>query len=198
MDLILLYVSTYALSSTVLPVVQRAKVPVVVLNLQPVPAIDYAAFNTLGDRGVMTGERLAHCQACSAPEIACVFNRAGIDYHLVTGTLDDAESWSEIADWVNAAAVTAKLRDTRVGVSCHHDCGMLDVYSDMTQLASTFGCHFELLEMCELHRHREEAAPALVRTRSWRSSSATFSWKRNAHRRNCSARRRPPLRSTRW
>src|SRR5690349_16252647 len=34
-DLIFLYVSTYALSSTVLPVVQRAKVPVIILNLAP-------------------------------------------------------------------------------------------------------------------------------------------------------------------
>ena len=34
-DLIFLHVTTYALSSTVLPVVQRAKVPVIVLNLQP-------------------------------------------------------------------------------------------------------------------------------------------------------------------
>lgn len=42
MDLIFLYVTTYALSSTVLPVVQRAKVPVIILNLSPAPAIDYA------------------------------------------------------------------------------------------------------------------------------------------------------------
>ena len=54
-DLIFLYVSTYALSSTVLPVVQAARVPVVVLNLQPVPQLDYARFNALGDRGLMTG-----------------------------------------------------------------------------------------------------------------------------------------------
>ena len=40
-DLIFLYISTYALSSTVLPVVQKAKIPVVVLNLQPVSHIDY-------------------------------------------------------------------------------------------------------------------------------------------------------------
>ena len=86
-DLIFLYVSTYALSSTVLPVVQEAGVPVVVLNLQPVAQLDYDDFNRLGDRGVMTGVWLEHCQACSAPEIACVFNRAGISYHLVTGYL---------------------------------------------------------------------------------------------------------------
>src|SRR5258706_2351890 len=34
-DILFLYVTTYALSSTVLPVVQRAKVPVVILNLSP-------------------------------------------------------------------------------------------------------------------------------------------------------------------
>jgi L-arabinose isomerase len=36
-DLIFLHVTTYALSSTVLPVVRRANVPVIVLNLAPEP-----------------------------------------------------------------------------------------------------------------------------------------------------------------
>ena len=58
-DLIFLHVTTYALSSTVLPVVRRARVPVIVLNLAPAPAIDYAAFNALGDRTRMTGDWLA-------------------------------------------------------------------------------------------------------------------------------------------
>ena len=88
-----------------LPVVQQAGVPVVVLNLQPVPQLDYEKFNALGDRGLMTGVWLEHCQACSAPEIACVFNRAGIDYHLVTGYLDDPAAWQEIGHWVEAAKV---------------------------------------------------------------------------------------------
>ena len=164
-DLILLYVSTYALSSTVLPVVQRAKAPVIVLNLQPVRAIDYEAFNNLGDRGVMTGEWLAHCQACSAPEIACIFNRAGVDYHLVTGTLDDEDAWTEIGAWVDAARVVEGLRTTRLGVLGHYYCGMLDVYSDMTQLSVVFGLHFELLEMCALHRHREATTAEEIKTK---------------------------------
>ena len=55
-DVIFLHVTTYALSSTVLPVVQRAKVPVIILNLSPAAAIDYASFNKMGDRTAMTGE----------------------------------------------------------------------------------------------------------------------------------------------
>src|SRR6476661_6579250 len=88
-DLIFLHVTTYALSSTVLPVVRRAKVPVIILNLAPGQAIDYASFNRLTDRRQMTGEWLAWCQACPVPEIANVFERCRIPFFQVTGTLED-------------------------------------------------------------------------------------------------------------
>jgi L-arabinose isomerase len=154
-DLIFLYISTYALSSTVLSVVQKTKVPVVVLNLQPVSRIDYETFNNLPSREEKTGEWLAHCQACSVPEIASVFNRAGIDYHLVTGTLDDPEAWSEMRNWVGAAYVAKVFRQSRIGLIGHYYGGMLDVYSDYTQLTSVFGNHFELVEMDELKSLRD-------------------------------------------
>jgi L-arabinose isomerase len=145
-----------------LPVVQHARVPVIVLNLQPVPQLDYAKFNALGDRGKMTGLWLEHCQSCSAPEIACVFNRAGIPYHLVTGHLQDAAAWREIQDWVDATRVAAGMRRNRVGVLGHYYGGMLDVYSDLTQQSVVFGNHFEEVEMCELHKLREAVTPAQV------------------------------------
>jgi L-arabinose isomerase len=161
-EIIFLFISTYALSSTVLPVVQKAKVPVVMLNLQPVAQLDYAKFNALGDRGKMTGVWLEHCQSCSVPELACVFNRAGIDYHVVTGYLQDEAAWREIQDWVDAANVLAGMRENRVGVLGHYYCGMLDVYSDMTQQSAFFGNHFEIVEMCELHELRKAVTGAEV------------------------------------
>ena len=150
--IVFLYVSTYALSSTVLPVVRN--IPVVVLNLQPANAIDYAWFNSLGDRGKMTGEWLAFCQACAVPEIASVFNRAGIPFRQVTGTLDDPEAWEEIHGWVKAARVAATLASTRLGILGHYYNGMLDVYSDPMQIATSFGIDIEHLEIGELREIR--------------------------------------------
>jgi L-arabinose isomerase len=145
--LIFLSVSTYALSHTALPAVQGAGVPVIILNIQPDKAIDYETFNALGDRGRMTGEWLAYCQACSVPEIASVFNNAHIPYDIITGWLDDEASWEEMGDWCGAARVLAAVRAARIGILGHYYCGMLDVYTDVTRLSAVFGCHFEILEM---------------------------------------------------
>ncbi|MCL5020622.1 MAG: L-fucose/L-arabinose isomerase family protein, partial [Bacteroidetes bacterium] len=162
-SMVFLYVSTYALSSTVLPVVQRLKGPVIILNIQPVPAIDYVAFNSLGDRGKMTGEWLAHCQACSVPEIASVFNRSGISYEIVTGYMEDPAAWKEIKDWVEAARVAEVMQSNNLGVLGHYYNGMLDVYTDLTRQSSVFGTHIELLEMCEVKKYRDELVESEVR-----------------------------------
>ncbi|GAB6395160.1 MAG: L-arabinose isomerase [Bacteroidales bacterium] len=161
-DLAFLYVATYCLSSTILPVAQRLNCPVIVLNLQPVPAIDYNYINGLGDRGEMTGYWLAHCQACSAPEIASVFNRCDLRYELVTGYLKDEAAWKEITGWVEAAGVQYAMRNNRLGILGHYYCGMMDVYTDITRQAAVFGTHIELLEMCEVKKYRAEATPAEI------------------------------------
>ncbi len=151
-----LYVSTYALSSTILPVVQKVKCPVIILNLQPVPQLDYKKFNALNDRGKMTGVWLEHCQACAVPEIASVFNRTGVRYDIVTGYLQDEEAWSEIQQWVEATAVAESMQKNRLGILGHYYGGMLDVYTDVTKQSAVFGTHIEMLEMCELKKLRDE------------------------------------------
>jgi len=156
-DIIFLHVTTYALSSTVLPVVQRAKVPVIILNISPDKAIDYKSFNKLNDRTKMTGEWLANVSACPVPEIANVFLRAGIKFHQITGVLHgDSEVWNEIKEWIEAASVANKLAHNRLGCMGHYYGGMLDVYTDLTLQLTSFGGHIEMLEVDELAELRRE------------------------------------------
>jgi L-arabinose isomerase len=156
-DLIFLHVTTYALSSTVLPVVRRAKVPVIILNLQPEAAIDYESFNRMGDRTAMTGEWLAFCAACPVPEIANVFNRTGVAFHQITGMLgEDPECWREVDEWIEAAQVASVMEHNRLGVMGHYYSGMLDIYSDLTKQCAWFGGHVEIVEVDELAGLRRE------------------------------------------
>jgi L-arabinose isomerase len=165
-DLIFLYVTTYALSSTVLPVVQRARVPVIILNLQPSAAINYKAFNKLADRTLMTGEWLAYCSACPVPEIANVFNRARVSFHQVTGCLrGDALVWEEIDDWIAAARVAQVMFQNRLGLMGNYYGGMLDIYSDLTQQCASFGGHMEIIEVDDLTAMRRAVKAGEVAAR---------------------------------
>jgi L-arabinose isomerase len=149
-DVLFLYVTTYALSNTVLPLVQRAGVPVIVLNLQPEAAIDYAAFNRMEDRTAMTGHWLAYCSACPVPEIANVLSRADIPFHQVTGVLDEEQTWIEIEGWLAAARLRATLASARMGLMGHYYSGMLDIMTDVTLVSIVFGTHVEIVEVDEL------------------------------------------------
>jgi L-arabinose isomerase len=160
-DMVICYVTTYSTSSQVLPAVQRVKRPVLILNLQPTDQLRYLETGT--------GEWLANCQACCVPEIACAFERCGIDFHTVTGLLGletqtpsalaneitvqhpaALRAWSEIRDWVRAATVQRTLTHSRIGFLGHTYHGMLDMYSDFTQISGALGTHIEVLEMDDL------------------------------------------------
>ena len=152
-DLIICYVGTYATSSQVLPAVQRSKAPVLILNLQPVPALDY--LNT------DTAEWLANCCACCVPEISNAFARSRIQFNVVTGLLSSVEgyantyyerAWNEIEDWVKAATVMRSVQYSRIGFLGHTYPGMLDMYSDFTMHHAQLGTHIEVLEMDDLHK----------------------------------------------
>src|SRR5215207_1425740 len=142
-DLVLCHAVTYATSSTVLPVAQAAKAPVVLLGLQPTPTLDYANTDT--------GEWLANCAACCVPEIAGAFTRARIPYDTVAGTIEgDERAWGRIAGWVRAAGVARSLRRSRIGVLGHTYPGMLDLYADFTAVHGQLGAHVEVLEIDDL------------------------------------------------
>jgi L-arabinose isomerase len=152
-DLIVCYVATYATSSQVLPAVQRSRAPVLILNLQPVAALDY--------ENIDTGEWLANCCACCVPEIANAFARASIKFNVVSGTLfDDPRAWGEIRAWCEAAGVLRSLQYGRTGFLGHTYPGMLDMYSDFTMHHAQLGMHIEVLEMDDLAQRVNAATPA--------------------------------------
>ncbi|WP_188504220.1 arabinose isomerase [Parapedobacter pyrenivorans] len=165
-DIIFLHVTTYALSATVLPLVQRARIPVIILNLAPKAAIDYDYFNGLGSRHRMTGEWLAYCSACPVPELVNVFKRSGIRCHQVTGLLnEDDRCWAEVSEWIEAAKVANMMAHNRLGVMGTYYSGMLDIYTDMTLQLATFGGHIEHLEVDELSALRKAVTQQQVTAR---------------------------------
>jgi len=165
-DIIFIYVTTYALSSTVLPVVQKAKCPVIILNLSPEASIDYVSFNKMSDRTKMTGEWLAFCNSCPVPEIANVFARTGIPFHQITGMLEnDSQSWKEMSEWVEAAKVMHIMQNNRLGLMGHYYSGMLDIYTDLTLQYAVFGGHMEHIEVEELASFRKEVSSSEVEER---------------------------------
>jgi hypothetical protein len=58
-NIIFLHVSTYAMSSAVLPVVQKARVPVITLIMNSEVSIDYISIHTLSTQAKMTGWHIA-------------------------------------------------------------------------------------------------------------------------------------------
>lgn len=165
-DLVLLYTATYATSSQVLPTVQAVDAPVVILNLQPTRTLDYEAMTT--------GEWLANCSACCVPEIAGAFTRARIPYRTVTGTLLDGDpAWEVLREWLDAAHAARSLRTARLGFLGHTYPGMLDLYSDFTQVHAQTGAHVEVLEIDDLVA-RVESADAGAIERKGEEIRATF------------------------
>lgn len=172
-DLVVCYVTTYSTSSQVVPAVQRVKRPVLILNLQPTAQLAYARTGT--------AEWLANCQACCVPEIACAFERCGIDFHTVTGLLgldeqtggavadevtaqhpEAKRAWHEVGLCLDAVRVQKTLSRSRIGFLGHTYPGMLDMYSDFTQHTGQLGIHVEVLEMDDLEAHVSAAGERQV------------------------------------
>lgn len=172
-DLIFCHSATYVTSSSILPVHQICKAPVVILNLQPTARMNYEKTNT--------GEWLAHCGACPVPEISNALNRADIKFRIVNGLLgldktpsisvtdentagreEARRAWREIGEWARAATVKRTLQHSRFGFLGNNYSGMLDMYSDFTMAQAQTGIHVEILEMCDLDRNLEAVTPQEV------------------------------------
>ncbi|MFE7122855.1 arabinose isomerase [Streptomyces sp. NPDC057617] len=147
-DLIVGFLTTYMTATMLVPVAQRAGAPVLLINLQPTPAMDHASFDT--------GQWLAYCGACPLPEMANAFERVGVPFRSVSGHLEDERAWARIGRWIRAAGVRSVLRNGRHGLMGHLYPGMYDVSTDLTMVPASLGGHVEVLEFDDLRVRVEQ------------------------------------------
>ncbi|MEE1798481.1 MULTISPECIES: L-fucose/L-arabinose isomerase family protein [unclassified Streptomyces] len=149
-DLIVGFLTTYMTATMLVPVAQRSGAPVLLINLQPSPAMDHASFDT--------GKWLAYCGACPLPEMANAFERVGVPFRSVSGHLEDERAWGRIGRWIRAAGVRSVLRGGRHGLMGHLYPGMYDVSTDLTMVPGQLGGHVEVVEFDDLRVRVEKVS----------------------------------------
>jgi len=147
LDLIFCDMVTYATSSTFGTIVRSMDVPIVMVALQPLKALDYSRAST--------HMQLANDDICSVPEFAGVAVRMGKKVpEVIIGTLeDDADADAEIARFCRIAHVLHDLKDARIGHFGHPIESMLDMHSDPAMLTAAFGCHIVQTEAEDILKH---------------------------------------------
>ncbi len=135
LDLVFVDMVTYATSSTIGAIFRGLDVPIVLVALQPMAAMDYANGTTY--------MQLCNDDFCSVPEFLGVAIRMGRPTpEVILGTLEnDPVADGEVAEWCNIAKVLHDLRRARIGHLGHVLESMLDMHTDPTTLTTAFGSH---------------------------------------------------------
>ena len=143
-DLVFCYCATYSPSSNVLPVFRNRKVPVVVLNLQSTPAIDYAKIHDIGTW-------LGDLSCAGAPEVTAVLLKSGIRFDCLVGSIEkDPYVVTQIEEWCTAANAARSTRYGKIGLLGHAYPGMMDLYVDETRFMNSLGFYSEFLELHQI------------------------------------------------
>src|SRR5271157_416071 len=146
LDLIFCDMLTYATSAAFGVIARDLDVPIVLVALQPMKALDYSRASTF--------MQLSNDDFCAVPEFAGVAIRMGRrPPPVILGTLDDDPAAdAEIADWCRIACVLHDLKRARIGHFGHVLENMLDMQTDPTALTAAFGCHIVETEPDDLMR----------------------------------------------
>lgn len=155
-DVLFVDMTTYATSSTFGVVCREISVPIVLVALQPMDAMDYPNGTTF--------MQLCNDDFCSVPEFTGVALRMGrpVPAVVLGHENNDPQAEAELASWCGVARVLHSLRKGRVGLMGHVLEAMYDMHADPTAVTTAFGCHIPLLEPHDLLRHYEAAGTAEV------------------------------------
>ena len=143
-DVLFVDMVTYATSSVFAPILRAVNMPIVLVALQPLKAMDYTQANTY--------MQLQNDNICSVPEFTGVALRFGKPISdLIIGTLyDDPKADQELADWCDIAKVLHGLKGARLGLMGHVLEAMYDMHADPTAISAAFGIHVPLIEISDL------------------------------------------------
>lgn len=150
LDLIFCDMLTYATSGTFGIIIKTLNIPIVLVALQPLKAMDYTKASTY--------MQLMNDDICSLPEFAGVAVRMGKRVpEMIIGTLDDdPEVDQQINDYCRIARVLHDLKTAHLGHIGHPINAMLDMHTDATMLTSIFGSHVVQCEANQLMKSYEQ------------------------------------------
>jgi L-arabinose isomerase len=155
-DLLFIDMVTYATSSTFGVLCREINVPIVLVALQPLEAMDYP-------RGT-TYMQLCNDDCCSIPEFAGVAVRLGrrVPPTIVGHEENDPKAEAELSRWCSIAKVLHDLRRSRIGLMGHVLEAMLDMHTDPTAITSAFGPHVVMVEPDDILRQFRATEAKLV------------------------------------
>ncbi|MEQ8556016.1 MAG: L-fucose/L-arabinose isomerase family protein [Cyclobacteriaceae bacterium] len=158
LDLIFCDMLTYATSGTFGIIIKTIQVPIVLVALQPLKALDYTKAST--------HMQLANDDICALPEFAGVAVRMGKPVpNMIIGTLyDDSEVDEQIDEYCRIAKVLGELKRAHLGHIGHPINAMLDMHSDATMLTSFFGSHIVQCESNQLMKCYEQVTEEEVKS----------------------------------
>ena len=143
LDMIFCDMLTYATSGTFGIIIKTLNIPIVLVVLQPLKALDYSNGSTY--------MQLMNDDFCAVPEFAGVAIRMGKKVpEVIIGTLDDDhEVDQQIDEFCRIARVLHDLKNAHLGHLGHPLNAMLDMHTDATMLTSYFGSH---IVQCEANQ----------------------------------------------
>ena len=145
-DLLFCNMVTYATSSVFAPIIKAVSVPVVLVALQPLKALDYTR--------ACTFMQLENDNICSVPEFTGVAVRMGrrVNDVIIGSLYNDGEAKRAVAEWCDISKVLHDLNGARIGLMGHVLESMYDMHADPTALSNAFGLHVPLLEIDDIKR----------------------------------------------
>jgi len=165
-DILFVDMVTYGTSSTFGVLCREINVPIVLVAIQPLAAMDYPNGSTY--------MQLCNDDFCSVPEFTGVAIRFGRRPPAVIlgHEENDPIVAAEIKSWCGIAKVLHSLRKARIGLMGHVLESMLDMHTDPTAITAAFGPHVVLVEPGDMFKYYQAPEPAAVET--WKERILEF------------------------